>query len=117
MHQSIHVKTTTLPLFTMLMLTCFALSPSARAVDPPPHDGYPGGNTAEGHNALFSLTNGTHNTALGASALNSNKGGDNNTATGWLALNRNTAGNENTATGALALADNALGRDNTATGF
>ena len=39
-----------------LMLACFALSPSAQAVDPPPDGGYPGNNTAEGDDALFSLT-------------------------------------------------------------
>jgi len=112
-------RSTLLPAFLLisLLLVCFGFSPKAQAVDPPPDGEYPGGNTAEGHNALFSLTNGTHNTALGASALFSNKGGDNNTATGWLALNRNTAGNQNTATGAVALGDNALGRGNTATGF
>jgi hypothetical protein len=111
------MKTNTLSLILIPLLTCVASLRPAEAVDPPPDGEYPGGNTAEGHNALFSLTNGTHNTALGASALFSNKGGDNNTATGWLALNRNTAGNENTATGALALGDNVLGRGNTATGF
>ena len=36
-----------------LALACFALSPTARAVDPPPDGGYPNGNTAEGNNALF----------------------------------------------------------------
>lgn len=50
----------------MFMLACFALSPTARAVDPPPDGGYPGDNTAEGTDALFSLTGGTENTALGA---------------------------------------------------
>ena len=100
-----------------IALVCFAFSPTVRAVDPPPDGDYPGGNTAEGHNALFSLTSGKNNTALGASALFSNQGGGNNTATGYVALNRNTAGNENTATGSVALGDNALGRGNTATGF
>jgi hypothetical protein len=36
-----------------LVLACFALSPQARAVDPPPDGGYPGFNTAEGQNALL----------------------------------------------------------------
>jgi hypothetical protein len=111
------MKTNALSLILISLITCFASLRPAEAVDPPPDGEYPQGNTAEGYNAFFSLTNGKRNTALGASALFSNKGGDNNTATGFLALNRNTAGNENTATGALALADNALGRQNTATGF
>jgi len=111
------MKTNALRLILIPLLTCFASLRPAEAVEPPPDGDYPGGNTAEGHNALFSLTNGKNNTALGASALFSNQGGGNNTATGYLALNRNTAGNENTATGAIALGDNALGRGNTATGF
>src|SRR5438309_2171648 len=45
-----------------------ALSPAAQAVDPSPDGGYPGDNTAEGPDALFSLTGGTGNIALGASA-------------------------------------------------
>ena len=52
-----------------LALAWFALSPPAQAVTPPPDGGYPGFNTAEGDNALFSLTTGTNNTATGASAL------------------------------------------------
>jgi len=111
------MKTNALRLILIPLLTCFASLRPAEAVEPPPDGDYPGGNTAEGHNALFSLTNGKNNTALGASALFSNQGGGNNTATGYLALNRNTAGNENTATGAIALGDNALGRGNTAIGF
>jgi hypothetical protein len=36
-----------------LVFACFALSPTAQAVSPAPDGGYPGGNTAEGQNALF----------------------------------------------------------------
>ena len=39
-------------------LACFALAPLAWAVDPPPDGGYPNANTAEGEDALFSLTTG-----------------------------------------------------------
>ena len=51
-----------------LMLGLFALSPTARAVDPPPDGGYPNENTAEGDGALQSLTTGPGNTAIGFEA-------------------------------------------------
>src|SRR5204862_5006282 len=86
-----------------LALAWFALSPPAQAVTPAPDGGYPGFNTAEGYNALFSLTTGTNNTATGSSALYSNTTGSRNTATGSGALRFNTTGFNNTATGALAL--------------
>src|SRR5947207_7214649 len=63
-------------------LACFALSPAARAVDPPPDGGYPGNNTAEGDDALLRLANGTDNTAVGFQALLNNSNGRNNTAVG-----------------------------------
>src|SRR5205823_61189 len=87
-------------------LVCFALAPIARAVSPAPDGGYPGANTAEGDDALFSLTTGPANTALGFDALYNATTGDHNTATGVDALFSNTTGYENTATGALALLDN-----------
>jgi len=52
-----------------LVLVCFAFSPTARAVDPPPDGGYPNGKTAEGDGALQSLTTGLGNTAIGSEAL------------------------------------------------
>src|SRR5947199_5574937 len=82
-----------------LALAWFALSPPAQAVTPPPDGGYPGFNTAEGSNALFSLTTGTENTATGANALHDNTTGSGNTATGSAALRFNTTGDFNTATG------------------
>ena len=62
-----------------LVLACFGLSP-ARAVSPAPDGGYPNGNTAEGDNALFSLTSGAYNTAIGFDALVFNTTGNYNTA-------------------------------------
>jgi hypothetical protein len=116
-----------------LVLVCLALSPTARAVVPAPDGGYPNGNTAEGANALQSLTTGNFNTALGngalfndttgfqnaatgAGALFSNNSGFHNTADGIAALFSNTTGNHNTADGDLALARNTDGNFNTGSG-
>src|SRR5258707_6420933 len=52
-------------LLIALVFACFALLSTAQAVSPAPDGGYPGGNTAEGKNALFSLTSGGFNTAVG----------------------------------------------------
>jgi hypothetical protein len=111
------MKTNALPLILIPLLICFASLRPAEAVDPPPDGGYPRGNTAEGSQALLSLTDGTHNTAVGENALGETTGGNNNTATGFFALRNNRGGDLNTATGALALHDNAFGKENTATGF
>jgi hypothetical protein len=100
----------------LFVLACFALSPIARAVDPPPDGGYPNGNTAEGEDALLSLTTGEFNTAIGFQALFNNLTGNGNTATGSNALGSNTTGSSNTACGASALASNTQGSFNTATG-
>ena len=102
--------------FLLIALAWFALSPPAQAVTPPPDGGYPGFNTAEGSNALFSLTTGTENTATGANALHDNTTGSGNTATGSAALRFNTTGDFNTATGSHALFSNTTGFNNTATG-
>jgi Chaperone of endosialidase len=99
-----------------LVLAAFAFSPTARAVLPPPDGGYPGNNTAEGTDALFSLTTGTDNTAIGFEALYSNTTGGFNTATGSGALVSNTTGIRNTANGFAALSSNTTGERNTATG-
>ncbi len=124
------MKTTTLPLRNLvnrsplrefllipLVLACFALSPRAQAVVPAPDGGYPNFNTAEGEDALFSLTTGTDNTAIGFDALFSNTTGSDNTANGVSALASNTIGNLNTANGGSALIANTTGFSNTATGF
>ena len=102
-----------------LALCCFALSPTPKAfgVTPAPDGGYSGGNTAEGQNALQSLTTGTKNTADGYLALFFNTSGRYNTATGAQALYGNTTGVANTANGIVALLHNTSGGDNTATGY
>jgi hypothetical protein len=112
-----HFKNITiLPVCIPLTLACFGLSPEARAVVPAPDGGYPGGNTAEGQSALFSLTTGGNNTAIGHQALFNNTTGFQNTATGFQALFSNIIGRSNTANGFQALFFN-IGNFNTANGY
>ena len=102
--------------FALFAFACLAFSSTVRGVDPPPDGGYPNQNTAEGDNALFSLTTGESNTATGFEALFNNTTGFLNTATGNNALTSNTIGGNNTATGNNALFNNTDGGDNTASG-
>ncbi len=99
-----------------LLLVYFALLPVARAVSPAPDGGYPGGNTAEGTDALLNLTSGIWNTALGFEALNHDIAGKINTASGVRSLSSNTSGSNNTATGVYALYANTIGWYNNAVG-
>jgi len=118
---------------TGILVACFmGFAPKALGVNPPPQGGYPNKNTAEGQDALFSLTNGTGNTANGFAALKANTMGDRNTGNGAFTLFSNQTGSENTATGyaalffdkgswntatgVAALHSNAAGNSNTATG-
>jgi Chaperone of endosialidase len=115
MNPLIQLKTISPPLLITLALLCFGLLPKAQAVIPPPDGGYPNFNTAEGQNALFSLTTGSANTAVGWFSLFSGTQGSFNTATGAGALLFNTA-DQNTAFGAATLLFNTTGSDNTAVG-
>jgi Chaperone of endosialidase len=99
----------------VLALGCFALSSKTQAVSPSPDGGYPGGNTAEGTSALFSLTTGTYNTAVGFLSLRNITTARFNTGIGAGTLLVNMA-EENTATGAGALLNNTIGFQNTASG-
>ena len=112
--QNTNIKSSNLILMPIVIIA-LALSSKAQAVSPAPDGGYPGGNTAEGQTALFSLTTGGFNTANGWLSLRSNVTGNFNTATGAGALLANTA-DGNTATGAGALLSNTIGPTNTATG-
>jgi hypothetical protein len=105
-----------------------------QAVVPAPDGGYPGGNTAEGQNALLSLNvnTGINNTAVGWFSLKSNVEGQfntalgagtlvnntasRNTAIGGAAMFRNSGGSFNTAVGMLSLFTNSTGHSNTAIG-
>ena len=91
-----------LVLIPLLVLNCFGSLPTSQAVTPPPDGGYPGGNTAEGQNALLNLSSGAYNTAVGFFSLTNDSIGGFNTAIGAGTLLANTA-NNNTATGAGAL--------------
>ena len=124
----------------LLALGYFVLCPTAQAVTPAPDGGYPGYNTAEGQNALFSLTTGLYKTALGAYTLFGDTTGNGNTAVGISVLRNNVIGSFNTgvalnalftnngdpaaghgsnncALGAYALFANTRGDSNTATGY
>src|SRR2546430_17539494 len=99
-------------LLTAVALACFALSPTGQAaggLHPPPDGGYSGGNTAEGDNALFSLTTGVGNTANGFQALFSNTSGNYNMGIGSQALFSNQTASANTAFGFQALYNNVAG--------
>ena len=109
------MKTSVRSIITTLAFLGIGLLPKAEAVSPPPDGDYPSGNTAEGLNALFSLTSGTYNTAIGFFSLEGVTTGSFNTALGAGALFANT-GDENTATGAGALLNNTTGNHNTANG-
>ena len=114
MNSLIQLKKATSAFF--VAVACFALFPIAQAVVPAPDGGYPGDNTAEGDNALLTLTTGASNTAIGFDALASNTTADFNVAIGFAALGSNTTGNFNTAEGSGALLLNTTGSSNTANG-
>jgi len=116
----------------LLMLGCLAFLPQMQALTPPPDGCYPGFTTAEGCNALQSLTTGaantgvgwyalfgtstgSFNTGIGAGALVLNNA-DSNTAVGTAALLLNTAGTLNSALGTGAMVNNDNGVNNTAVG-
>ena len=131
------MKNRSLAIFTTLLsvLTCFAFllqTQAAPDVAPPPDGCYSGFTTAEGCNALQSLTTGAGNTGLGWHSLSSNSSGsyntgvgagtlivnnaDSNTAVGAAAGLLNTSGTLNVAVGTDAMVFNGAGDDNTAVG-
>jgi hypothetical protein len=133
MKSTVQLKTATPPLLIALALVCFGLVPRAHGVSPAPDGCYSGFTTAEGCNALNSLTAGAGNTGVGWRSLffdttgNFNTGvgagtlvlntADSNTAVGAAALLLNTSGHQNVAVGTDALVYNDTGPLNTAVGY
>jgi hypothetical protein len=105
---------TTSAVLILLALLCLPLG-NVQSVNPPPDGCYPGLTTAEGCNALASLTGGIANTAVGWFSQHAVMDGSYNTAVGAGALDLNNA-NENTAVGTGALLLNTTGANNTAVG-
>jgi hypothetical protein len=97
------------------ILSALAFLPGVQAVNPPPDGCYPNFTTAEGCNALNSLTTGVGNTGVGSYSLYLNTGGNSNTGVGAAALVLNNA-EDNTAVGTAALLLNTTGGENTAVG-
>jgi hypothetical protein len=108
---------TAMPQFTIaVLIVCLASVQNAQAVSPAPDGGYSGNNTAEGQNALLSLTTGVNNTAVGWFSLKSNRNGQLNTAVGAGTLFTMGHASRNTAVGGAALFSDTNGEDNTAVG-
>jgi hypothetical protein len=134
MQISIKRKTTAALSLALSTLVCFALCQQVQSATdtPDPGGSLPVSNTADGLNALRSLTTGIYNSAFGFDSLLSLTDGkfctgiggatllsntaDQSTAVGAGALLSNTTGTVNTATGAFALFSNTTGGSNTATG-
>jgi hypothetical protein len=71
MNRLIQLNKTNSLILIVLSLIYFAVlpAPNAFGVVPAPDGSYPGGNTAEGQNALLSLNTGIYNTAVGLYSL------------------------------------------------
>jgi trimeric autotransporter adhesin len=99
----------------LFAFACFVLSPQAQAVSPPPDGGYPGFNTAEGQDALGSVT-----TALRTRHLAGGRSLPTPTPTSIPPSGRERSSSNNratnTAVGAAALLNNVDGSDNNAAG-
>src|SRR5205085_6169759 len=73
------------------LLGCFvAVAFTARAATPPPYGGHQEQNTAEGDDALFSVTTGANVMATGFDALYSNTTGSDNALARWSWIWRRT---------------------------
>ena len=115
MKSSVRLKTAVPSFLIGLALVSFGRLPGVQAITPAPDGCYARFTTAEGCDALNSLTTGAGNTGLGWRSLFSNSTGNSNTAVGGGALVLNNA-DSNTAVGAAALLLNTTGTENTAIG-
>src|SRR5438067_2211043 len=106
----------TIRFFLLLASLSISVLPKIQAVIPPPDGGYPGGNTAEGQNALRTTTSGGFNSAVGYISLFANTTGSFNTGVGAVALFNNVDGSENTAVGKGAGQNVITGSNNTYVG-
>src|SRR6266542_723866 len=105
-------------IFTTVLsaLVCFGLCQQVQsATDTPDPGAKPLSNTADGTNALLSITTGLYNSAFGFDSLLSTSDTSFNTGVGAGTLLLNTSGS-NTAIGAAALLFNSTGHNNTAVG-
>ena len=102
---------------TLLAVGSFAFCQQLQSATDTPDPGgtLPVSNTADGLNALKSITTGIHNAAFGFDALLSNSDANFNTAIGSATLLLND-GAQNTAVGTGALLSNTIGSPNTAVG-
>src|SRR4030095_942882 len=91
-----------------VLLLSFIIPTSTQAISPAPDGCYPNFTTAEGCDALNSVTSGSGNTALGWRSLFLDTEASFNTAVGGGALALNN-GESNTAVGAAALLLNTTG--------
>jgi trimeric autotransporter adhesin len=126
------MKTSLQSILIVITLVFCGLLQQTQAISPAPDGCYPSYTTAEGCNALNSLTAGAGNTGVGwyslfldtTGSFNTGIGGgalalntaDSNTAVGAAALLLNTTGTENVAVGTDALVFNDAGGRNTAVG-
>ena len=67
-----------------VVLGCIAFSPQARAVTPPLDGNYPNQNTAEGDDALLSVTTGAGDTVMGFDSLYRNTTGSDKALASWI---------------------------------
>ncbi len=105
-------------ILTTLLSTfvCFGLMPGTKAVEPAsPDTALAGGNTADGQNALLSLSTGTFNSGFGFDAVVLLSDASFDTGVGAGALLQDTGGT-NTAVGAAALLSNQIASFNNAVG-
>jgi hypothetical protein len=73
-------------LIALTFLCLAAVGSKVHALNPPPDGDYPNFTTAEGQNALLSLTSGAGNTAVGSFSLRNVTTGSFNTGVGAFAL-------------------------------